>query len=210
MIDLVPFVLGPLENNSFVLKNDASFEAFIVDPSFDPAPIARYIGDNHLNVKAILLTHAHFDHIAGIPYLVSILPPPLGIFLAAADEPLYFQAGGAEKFGLHIGELPPVTRYLRQGEKLQLGGDEIDVRAVPGHTPGHVMFYVPSIEAALCGDLIFKQSIGRTDLPGGDFDTIIASIRSQVLTLPIDTTLYPGHGPETTVADEMTHNPFLI
>lgn len=210
MIELFQFVLGPLENNSFILKADGSREAFIVDPSFDPAPMFEHIRQNHLDILGILLTHAHFDHIAGIPYLCSVLPPPIDIFLALADEALYAQAGGARQFGIHLGELPPTTRYLSHGEHLQLGKDIIETRAVPGHTPGHMLFYLPSIEAALCGDLIFKQSIGRTDLPGGDFDTILASIHNQVLTLPPGTTLYPGHGPETTVSDEMAHNPFLV
>lgn len=209
MIEHIPFVLGPLDNNCFILKEDESDEAFVVDPSFDPAQMFRYIQHDHLKVNGILLTHAHFDHIAGIPYLCSVLPPPMDIYLAAADEALYAQAGNAGQFGIHLGELPPITRHLAHGDRLQLGKDIIEVRSVPGHTPGHVLFYIPSIETALCGDLIFKQSIGRTDLPGGNYDTILASIHSQVLTLPLGTTLYPGHGPETTVADEMAHNPFL-
>lgn len=210
MIDLATFVLGPLENNSYILSEDDSREAFIVDPSFDPVPLVQYVEQNRLIVKAILLTHAHFDHIAGVPYLVGILPASPGVALSAADAFLYAQSGGATDYGIRLGELPSITQTLVHGQKLHLGNESVEVRAVPGHTPGHVLFYIPSMEAALCGDLIFKQSIGRTDLPGGNYDTILSSIHSQVLTLPLATTLYPGHGPFTTVAEEMSTNPFLI
>ncbi len=209
MIKLMPFVLGPLENNSFLLVDETSGDCMIVDPSFDPEPILIAIQERHLSVKAILLTHAHFDHIAGIPYLNAFLPQPLTIGLSSGDAAIYANSGGAKQYGFHIGELPNVTFPLFHKQLLTLGSDSIEVREVPGHTPGHVLFYIPSLHSALVGDLIFYRSVGRTDLPGGDFNTLVHSIRTQVFSLPPETILYPGHGPSTTVADEMAQNPFL-
>jgi len=209
MINLMPFVLGPLENNSFLLVDENSGESMVVDPSFDAEPILTTIQERRLSVKAILLTHAHFDHIAGIPYLAAFLPQPLTIGLSSGDAAIYSNSGGAERYGFHIGELPKITLPLFHKQLLSLGTETIEVREVPGHTPGHVLFYVPSLQSALCGDLIFYRSVGRTDLPGGDFNTLVHSIRTQVFSLPPETILYPGHGPSTTVADEMSQNPFL-
>ena len=209
MINLHQFTLGPLDNNSFLLADEGSKEAFIIDPSFDPKPILDTVREQGLSVKAILLTHAHFDHIAGIGYLYALLPQPLDIGLSNLDAPLYANSGNDMLYGFNIGELPYVTLHLSHGQNLTLGSEKIAVRSVPGHTPGHVLFYIPSIGAALCGDLIFKSGVGRTDLPGGEFETLIASIQTQVFTLPCETILYPGHGPETTVMDEMDNNPFL-
>ncbi len=209
MIKLTPFVLGPLENNSFLLVDETSGDCMIVDPSFDPEPILIAIQERHLSVKAILLTHAHFDHIAGIPYLNAFLPQPLTIGLSSGDAATYSNSGGAKQYGFHIGELPKVNLTLFDKQLLTLGTVTIEVREVPGHTPGHVLFNIRSLQTALVGDLIFYRSVGRTDLPGGDFNTLVHSIRTQVFSLPPETILYPGHGPSTTVADEMVENPFL-
>jgi glyoxylase-like metal-dependent hydrolase (beta-lactamase superfamily II) len=209
MIKLESFVQGPMENNCFLLFDDLSREAYIIDPSFDTAETIAFVQENQLKIKAILLTHAHFDHIAGITDLQKAYSSPFDIGLSSADEALYDQAGGAGAYHIDLGQLPAISLHLTQGQRLELGSDVIEVREVPGHTRGHVLFYVPALKAAFCGDLIFKQGVGRTDLAGGDFATLLASIHNQVLTLPGDTTLYPGHGPSTTVADEMANNPFL-
>ena len=209
MIKLSCYVLGPLDNNSFLLADDQSREAYIIDPSFDPKPILEAVKARELSVKAILLTHAHFDHIAGVGYLNALLPQPLDIALSSADVPLYTHSGNAMIYNFSIGELPSVTLRLFDRQILSLGSGQLEVRAVPGHTPGHVLFHVPSLGAILVGDLIFHRGVGRTDLAGGDFDSLVNSIRTQVFTLPPQTVLHPGHGPSTTVADEMAYNPFM-
>ncbi len=209
MIDVSRFILGPIDNNSFLIADSDSREAFIIDPSFDPNPILDAVNANKFLVKAILLTHAHFDHIAGVGYLNAMLPQPLDIGISSADALLYANQGNAAIYGFRLGELPPITLTLFHGQIFSLGREKIEVRAVPGHTPGHVLFYVPSISAAFCGDLIFQGGVGRTDLAGGDWDRLVESIREQVFTLPDNTVLYPGHGPSTTVANEKISNPFL-
>jgi glyoxylase-like metal-dependent hydrolase (beta-lactamase superfamily II) len=118
--------------------------------------------------------------------------------------------GGAPLFGMRIDPGPEPTIDLRHGQTLYLGSNQLEVRHAPGHTRGHVMFYCEADQVLFCGDVIFQGSIGRTDLPGGDYETLIASIHSQVLTLPDHTRLLSGHGPTTTVGDERRFNPFLV
>jgi glyoxylase-like metal-dependent hydrolase (beta-lactamase superfamily II) len=209
MIKNVPYILGPLENNSYLIFDEDSRTAYVVDPSFDPQPILETIHQEQLTLKAILLTHAHFDHLGGAGQLVKMLPAPIQIALSPKDAALYKNTGGASQFSYSLGELPKPTMALNAGQFLPLGQDQMEIREVPGHTPGHILIHVPSLKAAYCGDLIFHHSIGRTDLPGGDYRQLLQSIRTQVFTLPPETTLFPGHGPSTTVAEEMAHNPFL-
>lgn len=209
MIKNVPYILGPLENNSYLIFDEDSRTAYVIDPSFDPQPILETIHQEQLTLKAILLTHAHFDHVAGISTLVKMLPAPIQIALSPKDTALYKNSGGASQFSYSLGKLPKPTIALNAGLPLHLGQYQMEIREVPGHTPGHVLIYVPSLKAAYCGDLIFHHSIGRTDLPGGDYRQLLQSIRTQVFTLPPETTLFSGHGPLTTVAEEMAHNPFL-
>lgn len=208
-LSILPFVLGPLENNSYLIINESSSEAAIVDPSFEPNPIFDEIMKRQLDVKMILLTHAHFDHLAGIPYLYSRLAQPLDIYLHPADLYLYENQGDAAHFGIQLGEFPESITAMSDKVKIPLGEEKIEVRHVPGHTPGHVLFYLPSIQSALCGDLLFYHSIGRTDLAGGDMNDLLKSVRTQVFTLPPETILYPGHGPATSVREESQNNPFL-
>lgn len=207
-LSISTFQLGPLENNSYLVIDEDSLQTAIVDPGLDPKPILDECNNRQLQVNTILITHAHFDHIGGIPYLYSRMPQ-MEIFLHPGDLGLYEDGGNASMFGINIGELPWPVSGLTDGMKISLGEEKIEVRHVPGHTPGHVLFYCPSIQTAICGDLIFYHSVGRTDLEGGDFDELITSIRTQVFTLPPNTLLYPGHGPATSVSEEMANNPFL-
>ncbi|MCK5428468.1 MAG: MBL fold metallo-hydrolase, partial [Anaerolineales bacterium] len=125
------------------------------------------------------------------------------------DYPLYRMQGGAPLFGMKIDPGPEPTVDLQHGQILHLGNYQLEVRHAPGHTPGHVVFYCAEEAVMFCGDVIFQGSIGRTDLPGGDFNTLINSIRSEIFTLPDETRLLTGHGPETTVGIERQYNPFL-
>jgi hydroxyacylglutathione hydrolase len=208
--EIYPFVLGSLENNSYLLVDPQTYEGVVIDPSFDSG---RLLGDakkRGVVLRMVLLTHAHFDHIAGVRECIESESPPLRVALHPADFDLYSQGGGAAQFGIPIeaGPLPQVL--LQNGQELHIGNIGLVVYHTPGHTPGHVIFYCPAAGAAFCGDLIFSGSVGRTDLPGGDYSQLIASIRSTILKLPPGTRLLSGHGPETTVAEETASNPFLI
>lgn len=162
------------------------------------------------SVEAVYLTHSHIDHVDGLPTIRRHTGAPIHLHPDARF--LYDRAPeAARSFGLSMSEpLPRPDEEIVPGEPLPVGESELEVRLAPGHAPGHVIFYAPESGFALVGDVIFKGSIGRTDLPGGDFQELMHSIRSQVLTLPDETVLLPGHGPPTRVADERMGNPFLI
>lgn len=202
-------VLGPLLNNTYLLGSLETRQAVIVDPSFDIERLVRGASEANFSIVAVWLTHAHFDHLAGADALATMIRPAPMLGLHPADLALLKDGGGAKNFGLDIQVNITPTILFEHGQLLSLGDDKIEVRHTPGHTAGHVIFYLPGSGVALCGDVIFRGSIGRTDLPGGSYNQLIDSIRSQVLTLPAETRLLCGHGAETTVALERDHNPFL-
>jgi hydroxyacylglutathione hydrolase len=204
------FAGGPFQENGYLLECLATGRVAVVDPGHAAGRMAATIQEEGLEVEAIYLTHAHLDHVEGIPAIRGISDAP--IFLHPRDGFLYDRAGEqASAFGYELqGELPPVDRDIEPGVSLPVGAVELEVRFAPGHAPGHVIFHVPDERVALVGDVIFQRSIGRTDLPGGDFQELIRSIREQVLTLPGETRLLTGHGPDTTVDEERMGNPFLI
>ncbi len=204
-----PFVLGPLENNCYLLADSATSEAALVDPSFGTARVLEFARKNQLDIRQVWLTHAHFDHISGVEDAVQALPGPLTIGLHPDDLPLWNAGGGGAYFGFPTRVTSRPNLSLYHGQTLSLGQSSVEVRHAPGHTPGHVIFYDPRGGAALCGDVIFQGSIGRTDLPGGSQEILLNSIRQQVLTLPPHTRLLSGHGSETTVEAEMRFNPYL-
>lgn len=204
-----PFTLGPLENNCYLLIDSATREAALVDPSFGTARVLEFARKNDANIRQLWLTHAHFDHISGVEVAVEALPGPLTIGLHPDDLPLWNAGGGGAYFGFptRVTSRPNLAFY--HGQILMLGESSLEVRHAPGHTPGHVVFYDAAGGAALCGDVIFQGSIGRTDLPGGSQEILLNSIRKQILTLPPQTRLLSGHGSETTVEAEMRFNPYL-
>jgi hydroxyacylglutathione hydrolase len=208
-MEIQTYVLGPLENNTYLLADPNNGEAAVVDPSFGSRAIAEEAARHGWKIGQIWLTHAHFDHLAGVSELVNALSGPVRVGLHPADLALYYERGGADQFGISIPPGPEPVLFFSHGLVLKLGKASLEVRHVPGHTPGHVVFFAAVEKALLCGDVIFRGSIGRTDLPGGDFDTLITGIRTQVLTLPEDTRLLSGHGPESTVRIEKETNPFL-
>jgi hydroxyacylglutathione hydrolase len=204
------FTGGPFQENGYLLECLATGKAAVVDPGHAADRMAVAIQEEGLEVEAIYLTHAHLDHVEGIPDIRRVTDAP--VFLHPADQFLYDRAAAqAQAFGYQLkGELPPVDRDIQPGTSLPVGEVGLEVRFAPGHAPGHVIFHVPEDEVALVGDVVFHRSIGRTDLPGGDFQELLRSIREQVLTLPGSTRLLTGHGPDTTVDEERTGNPFLI
>lgn len=209
MLEIIQFELGPVMTNAYLIADPQTGEAAVIDPADDGDVIVTEALERRWRIGNIWLTHGHFDHLAGSAGVADRLSPPPPVALHALDHPLWRLEGGAPLFGMHIDPGPEPTVYLEHGQLLHLGDNLLEVRHAPGHTPGHVIFYCASAGVAFCGDVIFQRGIGRTDLPGGDFATLMRSIREQVLSLPDETRLLSGHGPETTVGMERRLNPFL-
>ncbi len=209
MIEIVSFVLGPVATNAFLVGEAESGTAVVIDPAWDGEVIAREARQRGWNIQQVWLTHAHFDHIGGLAAIVKAVQPTPQVALHPGDLGLYTAQGGAAMFGMHIEAGPEPSIRLEHGQILRLGEHEFEVRHCPGHTPGHVVFYCAAEKVMFCGDVLFMGSIGRTDLPGGDYGTLIDGIRTNILSLPDDTRLLSGHGEKTTVGIERRDNPFL-
>jgi hydroxyacylglutathione hydrolase len=208
-IMIVPFVLGPLENNTYLVVDTDSGEAIVIDPSFDSQVVLHEARAQGWTLTGVWLTHAHFDHVAGVGTISNSTLPALPVGLHPGDMILWKQNGGAPHFGIPFESGPEPSIEFVHGQILKLGKSSFEVRHTPGHTRGHVVFVSLDDRVVFCGDLIFRGSVGRTDLPGGNSAALLSSIRSQILTLPPETRLLSGHGLETTVGAEADHNPFL-
>lgn len=211
MLYIHSFTFNPFQENTYIIYNDKK-ECWIVDPGmYEPSEIAdfnKYIIDNELVPKAIINTHTHIDHIFGVQELVKKYQIPF--LIHKDDEPvLNGAAGSAMLFGFQFTDTPIVDGYIDESEPYKLGYDELQVLFTPGHSPGSISFYYAKGNWVLGGDVLFSGSIGRTDLPGGNFDTLINSIKTQLFSLPDHTTVYSGHGPETNIGQEKASNPFL-
>ena len=209
MLSIVSFVLGPVETNSYLIADPETKEAAVIDPAWDGEVIVEEAIRRGWRIGNIWLTHAHFDHIGGAGGVADRLNPPPPVALHPEDNALWRAQGGAPLFGMRIDPGPEPSIDLYHGQILHLGKNKLEVRYTPGHTRGHVVFYCAEAGVCFCGDVIFQGSIGRTDLPGGSYSQLIDSIRNQILTLPDNTRLLSGHGPETTVGEEQEMNPFL-
>jgi len=209
MLEIMTFVLGPAQTNAYLVADSDTREAAVIDPSWDGELILSEAQKRGWRIAHLWYTHAHFDHIGGAAAIADALNPLPLVALHPDDHVLWRAGGGGAVFGFDIDPGPEPTIDLVQGQILRLGTVEFEVRYTPGHTRGHCVFYVAQQSICFCGDLIFKNSVGRTDLPGGDWDTLENSIRAQIFTLPDETRLLPGHGPETTVGDEKQFNPFV-
>lgn len=201
------FVASGFAENAYLIWRDGQPQALAIDPGDAPSMV-QTLSEQNLQLAAILLTHSHIDHIDGVAYLVRATHAP--IYLHPEARIFYDNAAvqGAQ-FGMRVETPPPPTHELQPGKTVKLAGIELEVRYVPGHAPGHVLLYSAQDGVAFVGDVVFQGSIGRTDLPGGNYQVLMQSIREQVMTLPDETTLYSGHGPETTVGDERRFNPFI-
>lgn len=208
-LEIRAFVAPVFAQNAYLAWAPPAKVALAIDPGGEAAAMADFLAAEGLTLAGILLTHAHLDHVEGVATLVRRTGAES--WLHPDDQALYthvVQQGLA--FGLPIEAQPPVDHALAHGQQLQLAGIDLEVRHVPGHSPGHVLFHHAASGVAFVGDVVFQGSIGRTDLPGGDYQALMRSIREQVLTLPPETVLYCGHGPETSVGAEASTNPFLI
>ncbi len=189
--------------------DDSTKECFLFDPSFGIEDVLKVTEQEKLTVKAVLFTHGHFDHFAGLSYLLSKLPNEPKIGLHADDLAIWRDGGGSKQFRALIEPPCDPNLMLEDGQHLDLGKSEIEIRHTPGHSPGSVIYYIPDSSTAIVGDLIFHRGIGRTDLDGGSFKALKESVQTQVFSLPPGTRLIPGHGPDTKVAEEMKSNPYV-
>lgn len=199
--------LGPIATNCHIVRDEATGRAAVIDPGGDAPRLMAALKRGNLTVEAIIATHAHFDHIGAVRDLVLATGAPflageaeLPVLKTAVEQALMF-------FGISVPPPPAPDRLLRDGDELTLGGALFRVAHTPGHSPGHICLLGDGV--AFVGDVVFPGSIGRTDLPGGDYDTLMRAIARHILTLPDETVLYSGHGPETTVGRERRTNPFL-
>jgi glyoxylase-like metal-dependent hydrolase (beta-lactamase superfamily II) len=203
----------PFYKNGYVLACERTREGVIIDPGDEVDLLLRVVAEQKLNVRQILLTHAHVDHVSGTARAKAVTGARIA--LHRDDLPLYEAAPQqATFFGIDLGALPAVDDFYDLSAPLTFGTCEVHVLHTPGHTPGGVCLLVgPSGQPGtrvFAGDTLFAGSIGRTDLPGGDFDTLIGSIRGVLFKLQDDVEVYPGHGPRTTIGQERRTNPFLV
>jgi hydroxyacylglutathione hydrolase len=207
MISVTRFVTGPIETNTYVVADDATKTCLIVDPSTGCEEVLRKIELDGLKAEAILLTHAHFDHIMGIPEIQERVGAiPIYIHPSEAGFLSNAQLNGSTLLGEDF-TFRGGVRKLSEG-KIHIGSFTLDVLHIPGHTPGGCAFVFET--HCLCGDALFAGSIGRSDLPGGDGDLLIASIQNKLMALADNTIAYPGHGGRTTIGRERRSNPFLV
>lgn len=208
-LEIVSFKLGPMQNNSYLLADVDTRTVVCIDPSFGSHVILNRIRQEDWTLTEIWITHAHFDHYIGVTPLVEAFQPGIKLGLHKDDLDLWEKGGEAAGLGVSIDVKAEPSFFFSHQQVLNVGDHHVEVRHTPGHTPGHVSFYTPDLSTLFCGDLIFYQSIGRTDMSYSSTEAIMHSINTQVLTLPEETKLLSGHGQETTVKYEKLHNPFL-
>jgi glyoxylase-like metal-dependent hydrolase (beta-lactamase superfamily II) len=206
LVEVLQIPNGAFQENCYLVAEPDSGIAVLIDPGDEADRILSIVRERGVTLQAVWLTHAHIDHVSGVARVAEATGIP--IFLHPDDRQLYDGAAAQGAwFGLSVDPPPPPDRELVHGDALELGSLRFGVRHVPGHSPGSVAFVGHGV--AIVGDALFAGSVGRVDLPGGDGPTLLHSIREQLLTLPDDTVVYAGHGPETTIGRERTSNPFL-
>jgi hydroxyacylglutathione hydrolase len=209
-VEVIPFTAGPAQSNGYLVGDSESGTAIVIDPGWDGDVILKEAEKRGWRIAFIWLTHAHFDHFGGAAQISDGSNSHIEVALHPEDQPLWRALGGAPIFGFpDFDPGPEPTIPLENGMILHLGDHTFEVRHTPGHTRGHVIFVMNQEKLVFCGDLIFMMGVGRTDLPGGDWDTLMRSIKEHVLSLPDDFQLLPGHGPVTSVGQERRSNPFL-
>lgn len=210
MIKIASFEFNPFQENTLIVFDETN-EAIVVDPGCyerdESKQLDHFISSNNLKIKLLLNTHCHIDHVLGNYHVKETYKVPL---LIHKNEEPFLRAvkSYASNYGfMNYSETLP-DRFLNEGEVVTFGNSAFSVLFLPGHAPGHLGFYNQDEKVLISGDVLFQSSIGRTDLPGGDFDTLIASIQQKLFVLSDDVVVYPGHGPTTTLGQEKVSNPF--
>lgn len=200
-------MVGPLYTNCHILYHIDTGDAVVFDPGGNADEIYLETGRLRLNPRMILLTHAHVDHVAGAKELKDYLKCTLGMH---PSEKLLLKTAPiqAPLFGIRPFRVPEVDLYIEDGMEIEAGAIKLKALHIPGHSPGGLCFYSPPV--LISGDVLFQGSIGRTDLPGGDYESLIKGVKEKIFTLPDETIVYPGHGPSTTVREEKLYNPFFM
>ncbi len=207
-MDVRMLTVGPVGENCFLFRADGSEQAVIVDPGEEAPRILKLVEELGVSVEGILLTHTHFDHIGAVAPVAAATGAP--VWCPEIEVPVLADINSFVPWpGFGPFESYEADHTVAGGEKLDPAGFEIDVIFTPGHSPGHVTYSVPAGQALFSGDVLFQGSVGRTDLPGGDWGTLLESIRTLVEGHPPETTVYPGHMGITTLGAERASNPFL-
>jgi hydroxyacylglutathione hydrolase len=207
-MDVRMLTVGPVQENCFVLRRDGAEQALIVDPGEEASRILAAVEELGVKVDAILVTHCHFDHIGAVAPVAEATGAP--VWVSEIERPVLADIMSYVPFpGFGPYESYEADHTLKGGERLELAGFEIDVIFTPGHSPGHLTFSIPDERAIFSGDVLFQGSVGRVDLPGGDWGTLLGSIAGLVESLPEDTAVYPGHMGITSLGAERRTNPFL-
>ena len=211
MFQIKSFEFSPIQENTYLLYNELN-ECIIVDPGcyFDDEKqtLHQFVNDNHLKPKLLVNTHCHLDHVFGNKFVAETFKLKLHIHLLEQKLLEYAPVSGLTynmPFDNYTGDL----NFIEAGQVITLGTDELEVLFTPGHSPGSVSFYCQKQAFVISGDVLFQNSIGRTDLPGGDHETLLNSIRTQLFVLPDETVVYSGHGNKTSVGEEKKNNPFF-
>lgn len=211
MIKIQTFVFNGFQENTYLLY-DESNEAIIIDPgcysSSEQTELVNFVSKNKLKVVKLLNTHCHIDHILGNNFVCKKFD--VDLYIHQLDLPtLHATAEYGQMFGFNVDKSPEPAHFLNDGDQVTFGNSSLKVLFVPGHAPGHVVFVSNEQKFVINGDVLFKGSIGRTDLPGGEYNTLINSIKTKMFALPDDFTVHTGHGPTTTIGYEKKYNPFL-
>jgi len=203
-LDVTRLELGPIRTNAYVARRSDAAEAVVVDPGGDAPEILRVLGEQRVECRAILVTHGHWDHLGGVADLAEATGAP--VHMAEAERALLEQVNGFTPPGVEFRPYTPDV-LLKGDETLDLAGIAFETLSVPGHSPAHLAYYADG--ALFSGDVLFAGAVGRYDLPGADWETLLASIRMLAERLPPDTIVYPGHGEPTALGQEIESNPFL-
>ncbi|NVJ48725.1 MAG: MBL fold metallo-hydrolase [Cytophagia bacterium] len=209
-MEVISFTFNPFMENTYVLHDDG--KGVIIDPGcYDPAEeieLIEAIESKGIIIEKILNTHGHIDHVLGNSFAKAKFNVPLWVGEHDAATLKSVEAY-APSYGFQKYSPAEPEHLMKEGDEIEVGGGKLKVLFVPGHAPGHIAFYNAANGFVIGGDVLFQESIGRTDLPGGDFDTLMNSIREKFYTLPDETIVYPGHGGETTIGHEKKFNPFI-
>jgi hydroxyacylglutathione hydrolase len=200
--------VGPFQENCYVIGDQESGIGALIDPGDEAARIAMAVEETGLDIGSIIVTHTHIDHVGAVAALADEYACP--VLMHDEAEPMLKELPTqAMMMGIRFGKLPEVDRYVEDEEIVEVGDLRLRSLYTPGHSPGHLAFYLQDEGLVLSGDALFAGSVGRVDLPGGSMEVLMQSIEERLLTLPEETVVYPGHGPRTTIGNERTSNPFL-